>query len=95
MEGEIEDINQHPLKQNEIARLNREFKAGISDGQLAKLVPFLREHDGLRVIKYAHESGLDLVVLETPLDYQDLPEDPIYTIEQLLSPDFPSELNEV
>ena len=54
------------------------------------LKPYLEE-----AIKYAHESGLDLVVLETPLDYQDLPEDPIYTIEQLLSPDFPSELNEV
>jgi len=33
-----------------IARLNREFKAGISDQQLAKLVTFLREHDGLCVI---------------------------------------------
>ncbi len=54
------------------------------------LKPYLEE-----AIKYAHESGLDLVVLETPLDYQDLPEDPIYTIEQLLSPDFPSGLNEV
>jgi Domain of unknown function DUF29 len=54
------------------------------------LKPYLEE-----AIKYAHESGLDLVVLETPLDYQDLPEAPIYTIEQLLSPDFPNELNEV
>jgi hypothetical protein len=54
----IEEINQHPLKQNavatrslrEIARLNRELKAGISDEQLAKLVTFLREHDALCVI---------------------------------------------
>jgi len=50
LERAIEDINQHPLKQNAIARLNREFKAGISDEQLAKLVTFLREHDALCVI---------------------------------------------
>ncbi|NJR40825.1 MAG: NgoFVII family restriction endonuclease [Leptolyngbyaceae cyanobacterium CSU_1_4] len=50
LERAIEEINQHPLKQNAIARLNREFKAGISDEQLAKLVTFLREHDALCVI---------------------------------------------
>lgn len=54
------------------------------------LKPYLEE-----AIAYAYQSGLDLVVRETPLDDQDLPEDPIYTIEQLLSPDFPSGLNEV
>ncbi|QZZ19807.1 NgoFVII family restriction endonuclease [Leptothermofonsia sichuanensis E412] len=46
----IEEINQYPLKQNAIARLNQELKAGISDEQLAKLVTFLREHDALCVI---------------------------------------------
>lgn len=50
LERAIEEINQHPLKQNAIARLNREIKAGISDEQLAKLVTFLREHDALCVI---------------------------------------------
>jgi hypothetical protein len=50
LERAIEEINQHPLKQNAIARLNRELKAGISDEQLAKLVIFLREHDALCVI---------------------------------------------
>ena len=50
LERAIEDINQHPLKQNAIARLNRELKAGVSDEQLAKLVTFLREHDALCVI---------------------------------------------
>jgi len=50
LERAIEEINQHPLKQNAIARLNREFKAGISDEQLAQLVTFLREHDALCVI---------------------------------------------
>jgi Domain of unknown function DUF29 len=46
-------------------------------------------------IAKGHKAGLDLVALETPLDYQDLPEDLIYTIEQLLNPDFPNGLNEV
>ncbi|MGA1357856.1 MAG: helicase-related protein, partial [Prochlorothrix sp.] len=50
LERAIEEINQHPLKHNAIARLNRELKAGISDEQLAKLVTFLREHDALCVI---------------------------------------------
>ncbi|RFP58109.1 MAG: NgoFVII family restriction endonuclease [Limnothrix sp. CACIAM 69d] len=50
LERAIEEINQHSLKQNAIARLNRELKAGISDEQLAKLVIFLREHDALCVI---------------------------------------------
>ena len=49
----------------------------------------------LEAIAKGHKAGLDLVALETPLDYQDLPEAPIYTIEQLLSPDFPSDLNNV
>jgi hypothetical protein len=53
LERAIEEINQHPMKQNAIARLNREFKAGISDEQLAKLVTFLREHDALCVINPA------------------------------------------
>jgi hypothetical protein len=46
-------------------------------------------------IARAYNAGLDLVVLETPLDYQDLPEECIYTIEQLFNPDFPSGLNQV
>ncbi len=50
LERAIEEINQHPLKQNAIARLNRELKSGISDEQLAKLVTFLREHNALCVI---------------------------------------------
>jgi Helicase conserved C-terminal domain len=50
LERAIEEINQHPLRQNAIARLNREFKAGASDEQLARLVTFLREHDALCVI---------------------------------------------
>lgn len=54
------------------------------------LKPYLQE-----AIARAYNAGLDLVVLETPLDYQDLPKECIYTIEQLFNPDFPSDLNQV
>ena len=46
----IEEINQYPMKQNAIVRLNREFKGGIRDEQLAKLVTLLREQDALCII---------------------------------------------
>jgi hypothetical protein len=41
----------------------------------------------------AYESGKDLVVGETPLDYSDLPENCPYTLEQLFDPGFPIDLN--
>ncbi len=46
----VQDIYSYPLRQNAIAKLNREFKAGISDEQLARLVVFLRENDTLCII---------------------------------------------
>jgi Domain of unknown function DUF29 len=52
------------------------------------LKPYLEE-----AIIFAYESGLDLVVRETPLDYPDLPAAPIYTVEQLFNPDFPNGLD--
>ncbi len=54
------------------------------------LKPYLEE-----AIAYAYESGLDLVVRETPLNYPDLPANCSYTLEQLIDPDFPNSLNEV
>jgi Domain of unknown function DUF29 len=57
--------------------------------QNPSLKPYLAE-----AIADAYESGLDLVVRETPLDYQDLPEDCPYTLEHLFDPDFPSNLND-
>jgi len=66
----------------------REIQDILEDNPSLK--PYLPE-----AIAKGHRAGLDLVALETTLDYQDLPEDPIYTIEQLLSPDFPSDLNNV
>jgi superfamily II DNA or RNA helicase len=62
LERAIEEINQHPLKQNAIARLNREFKAGISDEQLAKLVTFLREHDALCVITSGEQREVTQII---------------------------------
>lgn len=46
----IEEIYSYPLRQGAIAKLNREFKAGVSDEQLGRLVVFLRENDALCVI---------------------------------------------
>jgi hypothetical protein len=55
--------------------------------QNPSLKPYLKE-----AIAYAYESGLDLVVRETPLDYQDLPADCVYTPDQLFDPDFPNDI---
>lgn len=52
------------------------------------LKPYLHE-----AIAHAHESGIDLVVKETPLDYKDLPENCPYALEQLFDPGFPTDLN--
>jgi Domain of unknown function DUF29 len=54
------------------------------------LKPYLEE-----AIAYAYQSGLDLVARETPLDYQDLPVDCPYTLDELFDFNFPSGLNEV
>ncbi len=46
-----------------------------------------------QAIAKAYLAGLDLVCLETPLDYQDLPETCPYSPEQLLDSDFPGDLH--
>jgi hypothetical protein len=56
--------------------------------QNPSLKPYLAE-----AIADAYESGKDLVVGETPLDYSDLPENCPYTLEQLFDPGFPIDLN--
>jgi superfamily II DNA or RNA helicase len=50
LEKAIELMHQYPLKQNAIARLNRELRSGILDRDLADLVRFLYEHDALCVV---------------------------------------------
>ncbi|MGA7933594.1 MAG: DUF29 domain-containing protein [Kovacikia sp.] len=56
--------------------------------QNPSLKPYLAE-----AIADAYESGKDLVVGETPLDYVDLPKNCPYTPEQLFDPGFPTDLN--
>jgi hypothetical protein len=90
----------HLLKWNyQSEKRSKSWRVTIRE-QRREIIRLLDENPSLKpylgeAILYAHESGLDLVVLETPLDYQDLPKDPIYTIEQLLSPSFPDGLNKV
>ena len=57
-------------------------------GQNPSLKPYF-----VTAIADAYESGKNLVVIETPLDDADLPEQCPYTIEQLLDPNFPPDLN--
>lgn len=56
--------------------------------QNPSLQPYLAE-----AIADAYQSGVDLVVQETPLDYPDLPESCIYTTEQIFDPEFPVGIN--
>ncbi|MDB9494582.1 phospholipase D-like domain-containing protein [Spirulina major CS-329] len=56
LERAIEGIHQHPLKQQAIARLNRELKSGISNEQLAQLVRFLWEHNLLCVVNAEEQN---------------------------------------
>ncbi|RFP58111.1 MAG: DUF29 domain-containing protein [Limnothrix sp. CACIAM 69d] len=66
--------------------------------QRREILQLLKENPSLKpylieAITLAHKSGLDLVVKETPLDDEDLPEDCPYSAEQLFDPDFPVDLN--
>ncbi len=54
------------------------------------LKPYLSE-----VLTKAYQASLDLVCLETPLDYGDLPKTCPYSLEQLLDANFPIDLNSV
>jgi hypothetical protein len=78
-------------------RRSKSWKATIREQRRAiqrlmqanpSLKPYLEE-----AIAYAYQSGVDLVVRETPLDDQDLPADCQYTTEQLFDPNFPQTLN--
>ena len=78
---------------------SKSWRATIRE-QRREVLHLLKENPSLKpylaeAVMNAHQSGLDLVIRETPLDDPDLPANPIYTIEQLLNPDFPSGLHEV
>ena len=78
-------------------RRSKSWKATIREQRRAiqrlmqanpSLKPYLEE-----AIAYAYQSGIDLVVRDTPLDDQDLPADCQYTPEQIFDPNFPQTLN--
>lgn len=79
-------------------RRSKSWKATIREQRRAiqrlmqgnpSLKPYLEE-----AIASAYQSGVDLVVRETPLDDQDLPADCQYTPEQLFDSNFPQNLNQ-
>jgi hypothetical protein len=90
----------HLLKWDyQLEKRSKSWRVTIRE-QRREILQLLKENPSLKpylaeAITYAHESGLDLVVKETPLDYPDLPQAPIYTLEQLLDTGFPSDLNQV
>lgn len=67
----IAQLHDYPLKQNAIARLNRELKAGISDESLAQLVTFLMEHEALCVVTASGEFAGARVICSMGLFNQD------------------------
>ena len=76
---------------------SKSWRATIRE-QRREILRLLKENPSLKpyvteAIAYAHESGLDLVVKETPLDYGELPDTCPYTSEQLCDLDFPAGLN--
>lgn len=66
----------------------REIETLLLDNPSLK--PYLSE-----AIDRGYKAGLDLVVLETNLDYLDLPQECLYTTSQLFAPDFPPNLDKV
>ncbi|HEY9612841.1 DUF29 domain-containing protein [Allocoleopsis sp.] len=51
------------------------------------LQPYLQE-----AIEDAYQTALNLAVSETPLDYEDFPQECPYLLEQILNPEFPFKL---
>lgn len=80
----------HLLKwQFQPEKQSKSWKATIREQRHAVNV-LLKENPSLKpylseAIIEAYEFGLALVVRETPLDYEDLPQDCPYTIEQVLN----------
>lgn len=55
--------------------------------------PSLKSYLPEAIVK-GYRAGLSLVALETPLDYQDLPQECPYALDQLLDSGFPHNLND-
>lgn len=98
LENRLAILLGHLLKWNyQPEQRSKSWKATIRE-QRRSAQKLLRQNPSLApyletAIADAYESGLDLVVRETPLDYPNLPPDCPYTVEQLFDPDFPSGLN--
>ena len=78
---------------------SKSWQATIRE-QRREVLRLLQENPSLKsyldeAATYAYQSGLDLVVRETPLHYRDLPEESIYSIDCLFDVDFPKDLNAV
>ena len=54
--GALEDIYKHPLYSSASSTLNRKFKAGIGDRELARLVTGLRDDDRLCIVHNENET---------------------------------------
>ena len=52
----VEEIYRYPLRQSAIDTLNRQLRAGISDGKLAELVMALRDDDRLCIVHEEEQS---------------------------------------
>jgi Domain of unknown function DUF29 len=79
------------------AHRSKSWKATIREQRRA-IQKLIRQNPSLKpdleeAIADAYESGLDLVVRETPLDYPELPQACAYTLDQLFDPEFPNGLN--
>lgn len=79
-------------------RRSKSWKATIREQRRAvqKLIhknPSLKSYLEEAILS-GYESGVDLVVRETPLDYPDLPSECPYLSEQIFAADFPSDLNQ-
>jgi hypothetical protein len=100
LENRLGILMGHLLKwEYQTERRSKSWKATLREQRRAaqklinqnpSLKPYLAE-----AIADAYESGKDLAVSETPLDYDDLPETCPYTLSQLFDPDFPADLNPV
>ena len=80
------------------AKRSKSWRATLRE-QRREILRLLKENPSLKpdlaeAIANAYESGLDLVVRETPLDYPDLPVDCAYSLEEIFDPNFPDDLNE-
>jgi Domain of unknown function DUF29 len=88
----------HLLKWNyQPERRGKSWRVTIRE-QRREILILLKENPSLKpyleeAIAHAYESGLDLAVRETPLDYPDFPADCPYTMSQIFDSDFSDGMN--